>query len=66
MGRMAILDRFEHEYDRMIFDGDQLSDLMAPLDLGWKAKAFTAGDVGQLNFYLSAVDDSLKQIRSFY
>lgn len=24
---------------RMIFDGDQLSDLMAPLDLGWKARA---------------------------
>ena len=23
---------------RMIFDGDQLSDLMAPLDLGWKAR----------------------------
>jgi type I restriction enzyme R subunit len=24
--------------DRMIFDGEQLSDLMAPLDLGWKAR----------------------------
>ena len=24
---------------RMIFDGEQLSDLMAPLDLGWKARA---------------------------
>ncbi len=24
---------------RMIFDGDQLSDLMEPLDLGWKARA---------------------------
>ena len=23
--------------DRMIFDGEHLSDLMAPLDLGWKA-----------------------------
>ena len=23
---------------RMIFDGEQLSDLMAPLDLGWKAR----------------------------
>ena len=23
---------------RMIFDGDQLSDLLAPLDLGWKAR----------------------------
>jgi type I restriction enzyme R subunit len=24
--------------DRMIFDGEQLSDLMAPLELGWKAR----------------------------
>jgi type I restriction enzyme R subunit len=24
---------------RMIFDGEALSDLMAPLDLGWKARA---------------------------
>jgi type I restriction enzyme R subunit len=24
--------------DRMIFDGEQLSDLFAPLDLGWKAR----------------------------
>ncbi len=24
--------------DRMIFDGEQLSDLMAPLNLGWKAR----------------------------
>ena len=24
---------------RMIFDGEQLSDLMAPLDLGWKARS---------------------------
>ena len=24
--------------DRMIFDGDRLSDLMAPLELGWKAR----------------------------
>lgn len=24
--------------DRMIFDGEQLSDLMVPLDLGWKAR----------------------------
>ena len=24
--------------DRMIFDGENLSDLMAPLDLGWKAR----------------------------
>ena len=25
--------------DRMIFDGEQLSDLLAPLELGWKARA---------------------------
>jgi type I restriction enzyme R subunit len=25
--------------NRMIFDGEQLSDLMAPLDLGWKARS---------------------------
>ena len=25
--------------ERMIFDGENLSDLMAPLDLGWKARA---------------------------
>jgi type I restriction enzyme R subunit len=25
--------------DRMIFDGERLSDLTAPLDLGWKAHA---------------------------
>jgi Type I restriction and modification enzyme - subunit R C terminal len=24
--------------DRMVFDGEQLSDLLAPLDLGWKAR----------------------------
>ena len=24
--------------DRMIFDGEQLGDLMAPLELGWKAR----------------------------
>mgnify|MGYP006210978147 CR=1 FL=1 len=24
---------------RLIFDGDALTDLMAPLDLGWKARA---------------------------
>jgi len=23
----------------MIFDGEQLSDLLAPLDLGWKARS---------------------------
>ncbi len=25
--------------ERMIFDGEHLSDLMAPLDLGWKARS---------------------------
>ena len=25
--------------DRMIFDGEQLSELMAPLELGWKARS---------------------------
>jgi type I restriction enzyme R subunit len=25
--------------ERMIFDGEQLSDLMAPLELGWKARS---------------------------
>jgi type I restriction enzyme R subunit len=25
--------------DRMIFDGEQLSDLFAPLELGWKARS---------------------------
>ncbi len=25
-------------FQRMIFDGEQLSDLMAPLELGWKAR----------------------------
>ena len=24
--------------NRMIFDGEQLSDLLAPLELGWKAR----------------------------
>jgi type I restriction enzyme R subunit len=24
---------------RMVFDGEALSDLLAPLDLGWKARA---------------------------
>ncbi|MBU2737338.1 type I restriction endonuclease subunit R [Acidithiobacillus concretivorus] len=26
-------------FERMIFDGERLSDLMAPLDLGWKARS---------------------------
>jgi type I restriction enzyme R subunit len=36
----AALKRFvDGILDRMIFDGEQLSDLMAPLDLGWKARS---------------------------
>ncbi|WP_431112480.1 type I restriction endonuclease subunit R [Variovorax paradoxus] len=36
---MAALQNFvDRILDRMIFDGEQLSDLMAPLDLGWKAR----------------------------
>jgi len=35
----AALQRFvDGILDRMIFDGEKLSDLMAPLDLGWKAR----------------------------
>ena len=35
----AALQRFvDGILNRMIFDGEQLSDLMAPLDLGWKAR----------------------------
>lgn len=35
----ALQDFVEGILQRMIFDGEQLSDLMAPLDLGWKARA---------------------------
>ncbi|AHL36132.1 DEAD/DEAH box helicase [Pseudomonas brassicacearum] len=36
----AVLQSFvDGILQRMIFDGEQLSDLMAPLDLGWKARA---------------------------
>ena len=34
----ALQDFVDAILDRMIFDGEQLSDLMAPLDLGWKAR----------------------------
>ena len=35
----AALQRFvDGILQRMIFDGEQLSDLMAPLELGWKAR----------------------------
>jgi type I restriction enzyme R subunit len=36
----ALQDFVESILQRMIFDGEQLSDLMAPLDLGWKARAY--------------------------
>ena len=29
----------DHTLQRLILDGERLSDLMAPLDLGWKARA---------------------------
>lgn len=35
----ALQDFVEGILQRMIFDGEQLSDLMAPLDLGWKVRA---------------------------
>lgn len=35
----ALHDFVDGILQRMIFDGEQLSDLMAPLDLGWKARA---------------------------
>ena len=35
----ALQDFVDGILDRMIFDGEQLSDLMAPLDLGWKARS---------------------------
>ena len=34
----ALHDFVEGILQRMIFDGEQLSDLMAPLELGWKAR----------------------------
>jgi type I restriction enzyme R subunit len=34
----AIQSFVDQILDRMIFDGEHLSDLMAPLDLGWKAR----------------------------
>ena len=35
----ALQDFVDGILERMIFDGEQLSDLMAPLDLGWKARS---------------------------
>lgn len=34
----ALLDFVNYILERMIFDGEQLSDLLAPLELGWKAR----------------------------
>lgn len=34
----ALQDFVDGSMDRMIFDGEQLSDLLAPLDLGWKER----------------------------
>ena len=35
----ALQDFVDGIMDRMIFDGEQLSDLLAPLDLGWKDRS---------------------------
>lgn len=35
----ALLTFVNRIIDRMIFDGEQLNDLLAPLELGWKARA---------------------------
>ena len=39
LGTAALQAFVDGILDRMIFDGEQLSDLMAPLDLGWKARS---------------------------
>ncbi len=38
LGSAALQAFVEGILDRMIFDGEQLSDLLAPLELGWKAR----------------------------
>ena len=38
LGAAALQGFVDNIIRRMIFDGEQLSDLMAPLDLGWKAR----------------------------
>jgi type I restriction enzyme R subunit len=38
--------------DRMIFDGEQLSDLYAPYDLGWKSAPQGNRPDGRLRPYL--------------
>ena len=38
LSREALQTFVDGILERMIFDGDQLSDLFAPLELGWKAR----------------------------
>jgi len=38
LGTAALQTFVDGILDRMIFDGERLSDLMAPLDLGWRAR----------------------------
>jgi type I restriction enzyme R subunit len=38
LANAALQNFVDHILDRMIFDGERLSDLLAPLDLGWKAR----------------------------
>lgn len=39
LNRDALQDLVDGILDRMIFDGEQLSDLFEPLELGWKARS---------------------------
>ncbi len=39
---------YDRTLQRLILDSDALSDLMAPLDLGWKARA-QAGEISGLS-----------------
>ena len=41
LGTAALQTFVEGILDRMIFDGEQLTDLLGPLDLGWKARKDT-------------------------
>jgi type I restriction enzyme R subunit len=38
LGASALQEFMDATLRRMIFDGEQLSELLAPLDLGWKAR----------------------------
>nr|WP_264318877.1 hypothetical protein [Acidithiobacillus thiooxidans] len=38
MESKALQDFIDNTLGRMIFDGEHLSDLLAPLQLGWKAR----------------------------